>query len=775
MELVFAVISGYLLAAVAPLVVRFARGAAGWLLALLPAALCVYFLGLIARLPEGAVTVSYPWVASLGINLSFLVDGLSLLFAILISGVGALILFYTGGYLAGHAQLGRMMAFLLMFMASMLGLVLADNVLTLFVFWELTSLSSYFLIGFDHERPAARAAALQALLVTGAGGLALLAGFVLLGQVGQQLGLPLDGSLELTSLLALGDAVRQHQLYLPILILVLGGALTKSAQFPFHFWLPGAMEAPTPVSAYLHSATMVKAGVYLLARLHPLLGGTDVWLWSLTTIGAITLLVGAWRAVGETDLKRILAYSTVAALGMLVLSLGLGTDDACAAAIVFLVAHALYKGTLFLVAGAVDHETGTRDIDLLGGLRATMPITAVVAVLAALSMAGIAPFVGFIAKELFYTATWQAPAGMLVTAVGVVASMLFVVVAVVVGVRPFFGPQGKTPKPPHEAPLGLWLGPAVLAILGVLLGVFPKAVDAQLLAPAWHATIGYVADQTLHLALWHGWNVALALSGVTLAGGFALVLARRPLRTIVSSTIVPGPEDLYHVGLVGLNRLASLQTRILQSGVLSHYLLTVLLTAVIVVGYTLLTRVAMIEVLPDWREVRFYEVGLAVLVVLATAAAVHSRSRLSAIAALGVVGYGVALIYVLYGAPDVAMTQFLVETLTVILFVLVFYHLPPGVRMSDYPVRLRDAAIGGAVGTLMAALVLVAAQPDAFPSVSQFYSEKSVAEAHGRNVVNVILVDFRSLDTLGEIVVLSVAGIGVYALLKLRPEAEEQE
>jgi multicomponent Na+:H+ antiporter subunit A len=392
-----AVFSSFGAALAAPWLHRVTRGATAPLLALLPASLLIYFASFAGRIAKGErVTVSYAWAPNLGVNLSFALDGLSLLFALLICGIGALVVIYAGGYLAGHHQLGRFYAFLLLFMASMLGLVLADNLLLLFVFWELTSISSFLLIGFDHEQEASRAAALQALLVTGGGGLALFAGMILLGLAGD--------SFELSTLLARGDMVRGDTRYLPILLLVVAGAFTKSAQVPFHFWLPGAMAAPTPVSAYLHSATMVKAGVYLLARLSPILGETATWTAIVAPVGAITMLLGGVIALYQTDLKRILAYSTISALGTLVLLLGLGTAAAITAAIVFLFAHALYKGALFMVAGALDHETGTRDVEQLGGLRRAMPVTAVVAALAAVSLAGFGPVVSFIGKELLLEA-----------------------------------------------------------------------------------------------------------------------------------------------------------------------------------------------------------------------------------------------------------------------------------------------------------------------------------------------------------------------------------
>lgn len=765
MGMTAAVLSGFVLALAAPGLYRLTGRASGWLLALLPLALTAYFITLLAPIASGeTVHARHDWVPSLGVGLSFTLDGLSLLFALLIGGVGALVLVYAGGYLAGHPQLGRLYAFLLMFMASMLGLVLADNVLVLFVFWELTSISSYFLIGFDHDRREARAAALQALLVTGGGGLALLAGLLLLGQAG--------GSLELSALLTHGDRLRAHPLYVPALVLILLGAFTKSAQFPFHFWLPGAMEAPTPVSAYLHSATMVKAGVYLLARLSPALGGTDVWVGTVSVAGGATMLLGAWMALGQSDLKRILAYSTVSALGTLTLLLGLGGPLAVQAAVAYLLAHALYKGTLFLVAGALDHETGTRDADHLGGLGRAMPLTAAAAALAALSMAGLPPLFGFVAKELSYEAALHAPAAGWVAAAAVAANVPLVAVAGLVGLRPFLGAAVSTHRQAHEPPPSLLLGPLALAGLSVAFGLWLGGAE-RLASAASTSVLGQPA--TVHLALWHGLTPALALSAVTLAGGVGAYAGRGLLRRASSrweGAARWGPAGWYELALKGLHWLAVGLTGMLQSGYLRYYLMITVAATAGLTGYALIGR-RPLAVAVDWSDLRFYEAGLAVLILLATLAAVLLKSRLAAIAALGVVGYGVALVFVLFGAPDLAMTQFLVETLTVILFVLVFYHLPESRTVSDGAARWRDAALAVAGGAVMTALVLVGT-PENYPPISAYFVENSVPRGHGRNVVNVILVDFRGLDTLGEITVLSVAAVGVYALLKLRkrPDAE---
>ncbi len=765
MGIATAVLSGFMLAAAAPLIVRLTPRAAGWLLALLPASLFLYFVRTGAALPADGLATGFSWAPSLGLRFSLLLDGLSLLFALLISGVGAVVCVYSQGYMAKHRHLGRFYAFLLTFMASMLGLVLSDNVLTLFVFWELTSFSSYLLIGFENERAEARAAAWQALLVTSGGGLALLAGLLLLGQAGLAAGLERESAFELSALLGLGRTVQQSPLYLPILILIACGAFTKSAQYPFHFWLPNAMEAPTPVSAYLHSATMVKAGVYLLARLNPMLGGSQLWLWILVGFGGVTALVGAALAVGERDLKRMLAYSTVSALGMLVLLIGLPSVPAAGAMATFLLAHALYKGALFLVAGALDHETGTRDVERLGGLIWNMPLTAVAAFVAGLSMAAVPPLFGFIAKELLYEATLDGPAMLLVTGAVVVGSMFFVAVAIMTGVRPFVGRRADRFAEVHEASVSLWLGPALLGILSIAFGIHPALVDERLIGPARAAVLLEAGLPELSLKLWHGWNVALALSGVTLVGGLLLYVVRGPVGKVLAPVSRYGPARLYDRFLTWLAKVAELQTRVLQHGYERYYVLTVVLTTISLVGYAFLRHG--VPSLPAWGPIGWFDLGVAIVIPAAILAIVRISSRMSIIVALGAIGYAVALIFALHGAPDLAMSQFLVETLIVVLFVLVFYRLPVRQPTTAAPVRIRDGVISVFFGSMMALLLLVGIHSGGESPAADYFVAHSVPAGHGRNVVNVILVDFRALDTLGEITVLSVAGIGVYALLKL--------
>jgi multicomponent Na+:H+ antiporter subunit A len=768
MELIPAVLSGFVLAAAAPWIHRYAGRWTGWLLALLPAGLAVYFgvRGGIALDDDRIIRSSYDWAPGLDVALSFQLDGLGLLFALLVSVMGAIVLAYSGGYLAGNERIGQFYGYILLFMASMLGLVLADNIITLYIFWELTSISSFFLIGFDNQRQSARDAALQALLVTTGGGLALFGGLVLVGIAG--------GSFELSTLLA-GEGLQEHALYTPILILVLAGAFTKSAQFPFHFWLPSAMEAPAPVSAYLHSATMVKAGVYLLARFNPILGGTDEWRIVVTAAGAATMVVGAYLALQQTDLKRILAYSTVAVLGTLTMLLGIDTEEAFEGMVVFLFAHAMYKGALFLVAGAVDHETGARDIRELSGLRSKMPLTATAAIFAALSMAGLVPLFGFIGKELVLEAAVDATeAQLLLTILTVGASMVLVAVAGIVGMRPFVGGTLRTPKTPHEAPVSMWLGPLLLAALGLTVGIQPQLVEGWLLSPAVSSIERHPVE--LGLTLWHGFVFELLLSVIALIGGVVVFALRGQIRRAGEYNVLRefGPARWYSWFLLGINKGARLQTMVLQSGYLRVYLQITIVATVAIVGYTLIDRGGL-DFPEEWTGIRFYEIGVAAVILIAALAAALLTSRLGSVAAIGVIGFGIALIFVLYGAPDLAMTQFLVETLTVILFVLVFYHLPRFEPLSTVNERLRDATIAIALGALMTGLVLAVTVLPADPHVSPYYIENSRELAHGRNIVNVILVDFRALDTLGEITVLAAAGIGVFALLKLRPHRAEDK
>jgi multicomponent Na+:H+ antiporter subunit A len=760
----YAVLAGFAGAGIAPLVYRILGRTSGWVLATLPLALTLYFATFLPEVNAGEVfRSSRAWVPSLGIALSFQLDGLGLTVALLVSGIGTLIVVYAGGYLEGDPKLGRLYALLLAFMASMLGLVLSANLILLFVFWELTSITSYLLIGYKHTSEKARKAALQALLVTATGGLALLAGLLMLGIAGD--------SFDIAVLVARRDLVAAHHLYPAIVLTVAIGAFTKSAQMPLHFWLPGAMEAPTPVSAYLHSATMVKAGVFLLARLAPVLSSAALWQDLLVGVGTLTMVVSAFLATQQTDLKRVLAYTTISALGTLTMLIGLGTPAALKAAIVLFGAHALYKAALFMFAGIVDHKTGTRDILRLSGLRSALPITTIGAGLAALSAGGMVPFSGFLAKETTYAALLEFP---WLLAASVLANAFGMLVAIVVGWRIFTGDRPVIPDDPGPVPVSLWQGPLILGIAGLLLGVFGWMTEGVVA----HAA-GDMAGQPVpvKLALWQGFEfealVALGLSVFTLALGVGFYRAHGGLLRLATNldwVYQRGPYRLFDLGLGAFVGLARWQTRVLQHGYLRYYVMTVVFL-LLPLGVLLAWPGSPIAAL-QIQDVGLFEGALVLVVLAATGLVLTTGSRMAAVAGLGAVGYGVALLYLSYGAPDLALTQFAIETLSVVVFVLVLYRLPEFRILTTRAERLRDAVLALAAGAVMTLLVLAAQAQSGASRVSGFYAEQSVPAAMGRNVVNVILVDFRSLDTLGEIVVLVVAALGVRALLRLRPRGE---
>ncbi|MGX9963542.1 hydrogen gas-evolving membrane-bound hydrogenase subunit E [Roseomonas sp. F4] len=707
--------------------------------------------------PEG-LRSGFWAVPSLGIAGGLRLDGLSLIFVLLITGIGALVLLYAGRYLEGDPRLPRLIVLLLLFMVSMLGAVTADDVITLFIFWELTSITSFFLVGYDHEKPGARKAALQALLVTGGGGLALLAGLVLVALAA--------GTTSLSGILAARDAVLAHPAAVPAMLLIVLGCFTKSAQFPFHFWLPNAMAAPTPVSAYLHSATMVKLGIYLLARFNPVYQNQALWQDLLTWAGLVTAAIGAFMALRETDLKRVLAWTTVTSLGTLTLLIGLAPALSATAAVTFLIVHALYKAALFLIAGIVDHETGTRDASALGGLRRAMPITAIAAVLAAFSMAGLPPFVGFVAKEIVYEVKLDA-GGM----AGVVATMSFLVNAAMVAVagllswRLFFGPPRATPTKPHDPPMAMLAGPILLAGLGLVAGVMPSLLGTALVDGAVAAILGTPAN--VALSLWHGFTPVLALSAATIALGLLLLHLWERMRPRLHRTAALerfGPARGYDKALAGLIAWSDATTRAVQHGSLRGYMRLLLLVAAFAPLAVLLARGGLD--LPGGAPLDA-RAGIFVVIALGAVAAAMARDTLAAVMAMGLVGFGAALAFLTFGAPDVALTQFTVEVLLVVILATVLTRLPLRTRDARTGGQRRaDAAIAGALGLSVALLLMAVLAAPFDPRLGEWFGANSVPGGHGRNVVNVILVDFRALDTLGEIAVLAIAAFAVIALLR---------
>ncbi len=760
----------FLAALIAPLLTRIFKQNAAWILALAPALMFLHFTTFLGEVADGGVvTGGYRWIPAYNVNFSWYLDGLSLTFALLISGIGTLIVLYSGGYLKGHAHLGRFFTFILLFMGSMLGLVVSDSFLMFFVYWELTSITSFLLIGFDHTRERARRAALQALVVTGGGGLFLLAGLLMIWNV--------TGVSELSLLLRTGDLLVQSPYYIAIFVLVLGGAFTKSAQFPLHFWLPNAMEAPTPVSAYLHSATMVKAGVYLLMRLNPVLGDTAAWETVLPIFGGVTLIVGTLLAIRQTDLKLMLAYTTVSSLGLLVMLTGFGTEKAVQAAVLYLVAHSLFKGALFMVAGTVDHEAGTRDVTKLGGLMSVMPITFAAALASAISMAGMPPFFGFLAKEEIYYGLWAPGAWpLLLTLVAIVGNGLMFVIGFVVALKPFLGEKRPELDHAHEGPVLLWIGPATLATVSLLTALFWGTTHHFISSPMSSAVEG--APLSVYISLIPHLGMPLLLSVITVAFGIVAYRMVDRLRSAMANLLVAigwGPDLGFDQFIRGLVRASYSLTRLLQPGRLDFYMKA---TFIIVAAAIIVPMVVYDELpaFPEWpSNPPFYELFIIAIAAIGLISVLYAEDRLTAIVSLGIQGFAVAVLFMLFGAPDLSFTQFMVETLSVVILALVMTRL----RLTPTDRRplgrtVVDMSIALACGVAFMLLLLSVTQLPFDASLSEFFTRYSVSIAHGANIVNVILVDFRGTDTWGEIAVVMVAGLAILSLIRIRSKSRRQ-
>ncbi|SFP39607.1 multisubunit potassium/proton antiporter, PhaA subunit /multisubunit potassium/proton antiporter, PhaB subunit [Nitrosomonas cryotolerans] len=702
------------------------------------------------------------WIPLSGLDIAFRLDGLSLLFALLILGIGLLIILYARYYLSERDDMGRFYAYLLLFMGSMLGIALSENIIQLLIFWELTSLSSFLLISYWQHRSESRIGARMALAVTGGGGLALLGGFLLLGQI--------TGSYDLAVILVSADTIHAHPLYLPMLILVLLGAFTKSAQFPFHFWLPNAMAAPTPVSAYLHSATMVKAGVFLLARLFPALSGTPEWFWLVSMTGLTTLLLAAYIAMFKHDLKGLLAYSTISHLGLITLLFGIGTPIAAVAGVFHIINHAIFKASLFMAAGIIDHETGTRDMRRLSGLWKFMPHTALLAMVAAASMAGVPLFNGFLSKEMFFAETWHVinqPWGWLLPTAATIAGVFAVAYSLRFIHNVFFqGEPVDLPRTPHEPPRWMKVPVEILVALCLLVGIFPALTVEPILAIAAASVLqGPLPEH--NLAIWHGFNPALWMSVIALIGGGLIYLGRQPL--FILHERMEGRlelKSLYHYLLETLFKCAKTVSRLLDAQSLQQ-MLFIFITFIVILGAlgyldspTTLTGERILLPVDGVSLV----IAL-ILMIAALGTVILHQQRLTALILMGMAGLGVALIFVKFSAPDLALTQLSVEVVTIVLLLLALYFLPQqSPSESSQWRRGRDWIIAIAAGSSVTILVwAILTRP--YQSIADYFITNSVSGGGGTNVVNVILVDFRGYDTLGEITVLALAGLGIYAML----------
>ncbi|EAR23122.1 monovalent cation/H+ antiporter subunit A [Nitrococcus mobilis] len=730
----------------------------------------------------GVMRYEAQWLPTLGLNFILRMDGFAWLFAMLVTGIGLLVVLYARYYMSPQDPVPRFFSFFLAFMGAMLGVVLAGNLIQLVFFWELTGLFSFLLIGYWHHRAGARDGARMALTVTATGGLCLLAGMLILGHV--------VGSYDLDEVLAAGELIRSHALYLPALILILLGALTKSAQFPFHFWLPQAMVAPTPVSAYLHSATLVKAGVFLLARLWPALAGTDAWLWIVGMSGLVTFVLGAYLAIFQQDLKGLLAYSTISHLGLITLLLGLNTPLAAVAGIFHIINHATFKASLFMGAGIIDHETGTRDIRRLSGLYRFMPITATLAMVAAAAMAGVPLLNGFLSKEMFFAETIAAHDGSLVDQtlplVATLAGMFSVAYSLRFIHETFFGPPAVAlPRVPHEPPRWMRFPVELLVVACLVVGIIPELTVGPVLETAAYAVLGPALPQ-YNLAVWHGFTLPLLMSVAALLGG---ALIYRLLREHLLGGVEGPPlwrhlksQHIFERVLVTVSwRWAGALKNLLGTRHLQVQLRLLVGTALIAALWSLYGRELAVDHTAspalDPAFALLWTVGATCAVGAACLAKYH---RLAALILVGGAGLVTSITFVWLSAPDLALTQLLVEIVTTVLILLGLRWLPKRIEGIDSGARLRirarrlgDLALALVAGSGLSLLAYAVMSRPAPSSISRFFLEHAYTEGGGTNVVNVILVDFRGFDTLGEITVLGIVALAVYALLRrFRPASD---
>ena len=724
------------------------------------------FIGLMTHLPAvmagELVTARLDWVPLLGLNVTLMLDGLGFFFAMLILGIGLLIIAYARFYLSREDNMGEFFTYLLLFQGAMVGIVISDNILLLLVFWELTSLSSFLLIGYWKHLPEGRQGARMALTVTGMGGLAMIGGMLLLGQI--------VGSYDLSVILQNRNLIQASPMYLPALILILLGCFTKSAQFPFHFWLPHAMSAPTPVSAYLHSATMVKAGIFLMARMWPVLSGTPEWFMIVPTAGLITMVLGAVIALFKHDLKSLLAFSTVSHLGLITMLLGTGTAFGAMAAMFHILNHATFKAALFMSAGIIDHEAHTRDIRRLGGLRHLMPVTFVIASLAALSMAGIPLLNGFLSKEMMLEeATHTALFGMplLVPVMATIGSLFSAAYCFRFISHTFLGPQRDDyPATPHDPPVGLWLPPAILVVLVVAIGVAPflaepfiKVVTASVLGDAAELPKAY-------FKIWHGLVPALYMSMIAVVGGLLMLLIFKPALGVWDKAARPEAKHIFDAVIASAVSLARRIIAPLHDGAFTRYA-AIMAVTVVAVGYHAWATGTVGAPTRSVQPANFVQIAGWLMLVAATCGlVVLHRNRLLSLILIGIVGLVVSVGFVFFSAPDLAMTQLTVEVVTIILLLLALNFLPNHTPVESSVLRrTRDGTVAVAAGLGAAALSYHYLLRDTIaPSISDFHLANSYKGGGGTNLVNVILVDFRGFDTYGEIIVLGIAALIIYAL-----------
>ena len=758
-----------------PMLSKILGNKVGWAASLVPLVLFGTFLSMLPRVNAGEVIAAkVTWMSTLGIDWAVRLDGLSLLFVLLISGIGLMVMIYSIFYLHHHERLGNFYTFIMLFMGAMLGVCTSTNLICLYLFWELTSVSSFLLIGFWYEKENPRLGAQKAMLITVAGGFCILAAALFMHKI--------VGSFDIDTLIASADIIKADPLYPAVMLLLLIGAFAKSAQVPLHIWLPTAMEAPTPISCYLHSATMVKAGIYLIARMTPVLGGTALWGGVITVVGLSSLLFGSLMAIRQFDMKGILAYSTISQLGLIIALFGFGTEAAIAAGLFHLLNHSAFKGSLFLMTGIVDHQTGTRDVRLLKGLAKVMPFSALVACIGCFSMAGLPPFSGFLSKELFLDAAAEAHSSnlafmgdvaYLVPFVAVLASIFTFVYSIALFFKLFVGKEltVTTPKAPKEAGWGMLLPALCLVSLNIIVAFIPNVIAGLVVDGAIASVLQ--APYEMHIGFWHGVTPAFIMTCIIVVLGILVYRGYDWVKNLfLSYNLQYGAEAAYQRFLHGFPAWAARMTDWHIDGRLSNYVaITFGATVLLVLGTMVHFNAWSYIDMSDMAPVDIMEVTLAVVAASAALSVAVFKRRLWSILALSVVGYCVSFYFVIMRAPDLALTQLMVETISTVLYLLVLYKLPYGMLPDNPPTpngrRTINALIGVAVGFMAFSVTMIGQGTKYFESIAWFYNENTLSGGGGRNIINVTLVDFRGFDTMGEISVLSLAAIGVYVMIKL--------
>ncbi|CAM5219326.1 Multisubunit sodium/proton antiporter MrpA subunit OS=Ureibacillus acetophenoni OX=614649 GN=SAMN05877842_112102 PE=3 SV=1 [Ureibacillus acetophenoni] len=780
----------FLVASLIPIFHRFlSKNVIGWVVFIIPLSLFIILTTFIPRISNGETfSNTYEWIPSFNINFTTYLDGLSLIFSLLITGIGTLVVFYSNFYLSKKESLRHFYCYLLLFMGAMLGVVFSDNLMVLYAFWELTSVSSFLLIAFWHHRKASRAGARKSMTITVSGGIAMLAGFLML--------YTMSGTLSIREIIGNLGAISEHDLFIPALVLVLLGAFTKSAQFPFHIWLPDAMEAPTPVSAYLHSATMVKAGIYVVARFTPIFGGESTWFWLITGVGLITLFWGSFNAVKQTDLKAILAFSTVSQLGLIMSLLGIGSvalyfgystesvlyTQATFAALFHLINHSTFKGALFMMVGIVDHEVGTRDIRRLGGLMSFMPVTFTIALIGSFSMAGLPPFNGFLSKEMFFTAAINISnldifsldsLGVFIPIIAWIASIFTFVYCLIVVGRTFTGKVKPDIKERglHEAPFGMLVSPLILVALVILIFFFPNVIGNYLIKPA--ITSVYptfpVDEMTPRIYAWHGFNLELWMTiGVVILGIVLYKLMKYWTRVYKWIPQRLTLNSMYEGFITTGENLSGNITKRYMNGNLTSYFVYIYVFFVAIVAVYFIGSGALDWDLSKGAKAEHYELILVFVMMFASISLIFAKSRISTVFINGVLGYSVGFFFITFRAPDLALTQLVVESVTTALFLICFKFLPKIKKETGTRTwKVSKGVISIFVGATVTIVGLAVVNYDKFATISTYFDD-AYNLAGGKNIVNTILGDFRAFDTMLEVVVLFIAGLGIYSLIKLK-------